>query len=99
MKLNWLERISHNLKLEWVITSMNVVLEEAKRKAPDKDYSEQELKISVLRDFQKEYLECINESEIIERRYSESFAKSVFLADEVVKLKKELEVLKKAQDF
>lgn len=89
-----LEQIQTNLELEWVCGVQEEMLYEAKRKAPEKNYSDPEKRIKILRKFQCKFLEAIEERRIMERRYTEAFQKSIALTDEVLKLRKENEMLK-----
>jgi hypothetical protein len=96
MDVKFLQQIDNNLRLEWVITSMGVLLDEAKSKAPDKDYSDSEKRLNIVRDFQYQYLKTIEENRHLERRYTEAFTKSIHLLDQNEKLKKEIEILKQS---
>lgn len=89
-----LEQIQTNLELEWVCGVQEEMLSEAKKKAPEKDYSDPEKRIKILRKFQYKFLEAIEERRIMEKRYTEAFHKSIVLTDELLKLKKENEMLK-----
>lgn len=57
--------MAFDFELQWVIAEMETKLIEAKRKFPDKDYSEAELKIHILKDYRGVLLEVLEENRVL----------------------------------
>lgn len=112
--MNWLERITYHLKLEWVIQSMQIIITERREKRieagepetillddprEDELYGESIKRINILREFQANYLHTINALEFLGKREAAATAKTVHLEDENKRLRQELETLKQNIEF
>lgn len=91
----FLLQISKNIELEWAITSMEIVLNDAKLKNPKQDYSEQEKKIKIFKEFREMFLELIEENRVIKKMFDDLNYKYVITCEINKKMDKELENLKK----
>ena len=85
--MDLLTTLSSHWKMEHELDEMELMLVTLKVKNPKADYSEQTKRIETLRSFQKAFLEIYEENKVLERRYTMAFTKSVYLTDEVNKLR------------
>ncbi len=83
------------LRLQWAIGSMEVMLSDAKIKAPDRDYSESEKRIGILNEFKESYLEVIEENRIV-HNMNFKVTKQFHIMDDKIK---KLEAQIKANNF
>jgi len=91
---NFFRQILTNGQLEGLISSMELLLHEAKLKQPEKDFKPQNENIRVLREFQYEYLQTIEENRILTKRNFEHMENIIRQTDILNSLKKEIENLK-----
>lgn len=91
----FLLQISKNIELEWAITSLEIVLNDAKSKNPKQDYSEQEKKIKIFKEFREMFLELIEENRVVRKMFDDLNYNYVITCEINKKMDKELENLKK----
>jgi len=84
-----------------VIAYMELRLSQAKKSHPQNDYSDQERKVALLREYRHSSLEVMQECRVMTRKYEESVLKRDVLfklsrenLDELKSARKEIEILK-----
>lgn len=99
MNDKFLLQISKNIELEWAITSMEIVLNDAKIKNPKQDFSEQEKKIKIFKEFREMFLELIEENRVVRKMFDDLNYNYVLTSEINKKIQLELEQLKKNINF
>jgi hypothetical protein len=87
MNLNNMIAITMIPEIDWVIDSMQLKLDEAKRKKPNNDYTEPERKIDILTRLKKIYYECEYENVVLDKKIRQEFAINQQLRINIDKLK------------
>ena len=84
--------------MEHLISEMEVLLIEAKKVSPSKDFEPQIARIESLREFQMEFLETVEENRIINKMYQKSFNQNTQYEIALTELTKERDFLKEEND-
>lgn len=95
MQDNFFKQLLTNGQLEGLISSMESILHEAKIKQPAGNFEAQKERIRVLREFQYEYLETIEENRLLNKKLFESTERVVRQTDILNKLMEENQALRK----
>ncbi len=91
---NLFENIQTNAKIEYVISEMEILLNEAKKSSPTKDFATQTERIKSLREFQHDFLETVEENRIVNKMYGKIFAQNSQYEIALIELTKERDKLK-----
>lgn len=60
--------IHHQAQLVWLYQRFELLLKESKEKYPDKDFTENEKIIKIIKDFELIFLETVEENRLIDKR-------------------------------
>lgn len=86
--------IQHQSELIWLYQRFEILLSEAKKVNPSRDYSENEKVINLLKDFELEYLQTIEENRIMDKKIDKLIIENNNLKVYIEKLTKESESMK-----
>lgn len=91
---NLFENIQTNAKIEHLISEMEILLNEAKKSSPSKDFAPQLERVKSLREFQFEFLETVEENRIVNKMYGKIFSQNQQYEIALMELTKERDALK-----
>jgi len=96
--MNWIHDLNQYNNINYICTRMEVILTEGKTRFPDKDYSEQEKIIVMMREFEHNYLEISEYKRQLRKLIKEVFEENTSHKITIMSMAKEIQQLKEENE-
>lgn len=99
MESNFFKQILNNAEFEGLISEMELLVHQAQIKSANGNFEAQNDRIDRLRNFQYQYMESIEETRIINKRYYELISNQILQSEIIKKLEQRIKILEAANKF